>query len=351
MPFAPESLAEFLDADFDTIIDVRSPSEFAEDHVPGAVNLPVLSDEERARVGTIYVQDSPFRARKVGAALVASNAARHIEGPLAEKEGAWRPLVYCWRGGQRSGSFASILSQIGWRTEVVEGGYRRWRRLVNRALYEAPFPAPVVLLDGNTGTAKTDLLRRLERRGLQVIDLEGLANHKGSALGEQGTQPEQKGFETALAAEIARLDESRPVVLEAESSKIGRINLPPTVFSAMKAAPRLEIDAPVPARVAFLVEDYGAAVGNDDAFSERLDLLRPHQGHERVDEWQEMLRTGDLTGLATELITNHYDPRYAKVRQRIGGRVLQTLHADRLDDVGRETLADRIATLVNGLSR
>ena len=150
---------------------------------------------------------------------------------------------------------------------------------------------------------------------------------------------------------MARLDESRPVVLEAESSKIGRINLPPTVFSAMKAAPRIEIDAPVPARAAFLVKDYGDAVGNDDAFSERLDLLRPHQGHERVDEWQEMLRTGDLTGLATELITNHYDPRYAKVRQRIGGHVLQTLRAERLDDVGRETLADRIAELVSGLSR
>ncbi len=351
MPFAPESLKAFLDADVDAIIDVRSPSEYAEDHVPGAVNLPVLTDAERARVGTIYVQDSPFRARKVGAALVASNAARLIEGALAEMEGGWRPLVYCWRGGQRSGSFASILSQIGWRTEVVEGGYRRWRRLVNRTLYEEPFPTPVLLLDGNTGTAKTDLLRRLRHRGVQVIDLEGLANHKGSALGGQGAQPSQKAFETALATEMARLDESRPVLLEAESSKIGRLNLPPTLFSAMKAAPRIEIAAPVSARAAYLVADYGAAVAEDPAFSERLDLLRPHQGHDRVDEWQEMLRTEDLARLSTELIVHHYDPRYAKVRARIGGRILQTLKSHSLDVAAREALADQVAALVSGLSR
>ncbi len=350
MPFAPETLPAFLDAPHDMIIDVRSPSEFAEDHVPGAINLPVLSDDERSRVGTIYVQDSPFRARKVGAALVARNAARHIEGSLADMDGSWRPLIYCWRGGQRSGSFASILSQIGWRAEVVEGGYRRWRRLVNDTLYDTAFPAPIVLLDGNTGTAKTDVLQRLKRRGLQVIDLEGLANHKGSALGGQGDQPTQKTFETSLAVEIARLDTSRPVVLEAESSKIGRINLPPALFAAMKSAERVEIAAPVPARAEFLVEDYSGAVADAAAFSRRLDLLRPHQGHEVVDNWQRLLSSGDLHTLAGELITRHYDPRYAKVRGRVGGRILQTVHADRLDEPGRDALAEGIAGIVSGLS-
>ncbi len=198
-----ETLQAFCDAGFDTVIDVRAPSEFAEDHIPGAISLPVLSDAERADVGTIYVQDSPFKARKLGAALVARNAADHICGPLADKDGSWRPLVYCWRGGQRSNSFASILSQIGWRTEVVDGGYRTYRRLVVDLMHKSTLPHALILLDGNTGTAKTDLLLRLGQLGVQIIDLEGLAAHRGSLFGAvAGGQPSQKMFESRLAAAI-----------------------------------------------------------------------------------------------------------------------------------------------------
>ena len=173
-----------LDAlDFDAIIDVRSPAEYAEDHVPGAINLPVLSDAERAQVGTIYKQVSAFDARKIGAALVARNAALHLEGPLAALTGGWRPLVYCWRGGQRSGSFASILAQVGWRVTLLVGGYKSWRRLVVAEVQETPVRPPVVVLDGNTGSAKTDVLAAVAAAGGQVIDLEGLANHRGSLFG------------------------------------------------------------------------------------------------------------------------------------------------------------------------
>ncbi|MEL6172582.1 MAG: rhodanese-like domain-containing protein, partial [Pseudomonadota bacterium] len=129
------TLSDVIDHGFDTLVDVRAPGEFADDHVPGAVNLPVLDDAERARVGTIYKQDSPFRARKIGAALVARNAATHIEGPLADKDGGWRPLVYCWRGGQRSGAFGWMLKEIGWRADTLQGGYKTFRRLVVRVLY------------------------------------------------------------------------------------------------------------------------------------------------------------------------------------------------------------------------
>jgi tRNA 2-selenouridine synthase len=175
---------------FDDIIDVRAPLEFAEDHIPGAISLPVLDDAERAEVGTIYKQVSPFTARKVGAALVAKNASVHLQGPLAEKSGAWKPLVYCWRGGQRSGSFASILGQIGWRVDTIAGGYKAWRALVVKALYETPVASPVVVLDGNTGSAKTEVLLRLGAMGMQVIDLEGLARHRGSLFGHMpGGQP------------------------------------------------------------------------------------------------------------------------------------------------------------------
>ena len=179
----------------DTIIDVRSPAEFAQDHIPGAINLPVLSDAERAKVGTIYKQDSSFMARKIGAALVAQNAARHLMGPLADKPGGWQPLVYCWRGGQRSGSFATILDQIGWRVQLLQGGYRSYRRLVVEKMYDTPLPHKLTLIEGGTGTAKTRLLHHLGQAGAQVIDLEGLANHRGSLFGARdGGQPSRKRF-------------------------------------------------------------------------------------------------------------------------------------------------------------
>lgn len=309
-------ISDFLDTPYDTIIDVRTPSEYAEDHIPGAVNYPVLSDEERARVGTIYVQQSPFLARKVGGALVARNAAKHIDESLAEKSGAWQPLVYCWRGGQRSQSFASILAQIGWRTQVVEGGYKCWRRLVVKALYDASLPHRLVLLDGNTGTAKTDILNRVAARGGQVLDLEGLAHHRGSIFGASGTQPSQKGFESALAQALSRLDPNVPTLVEAESSRIGARAIPSALWSAMCAAPRVEVKAPLPARAAYLAVAY-ADIAKDTPALERLlaELVVPH-GHETVELWQNMARTGAYEGLAQALMAQHYDPRYAKSRSR-----------------------------------
>lgn len=344
MVFQPSSLGDFRAATFDTIIDVRAPSEFAEDHVPGAINLPVLSDEERARVGTIYVQDSPFKARKIGAALVAANAARHLEGPLAEKDGAWQPLVYCWRGGQRSGSFASILSQIGWRVETLGGGYQTYRRMVVEALYDKAFPTRVILLDGNTGTAKTEVLARLARADVQVIDLEGLANHRGSALGGQGDQPSQKAFETSLAQSVAELDPTRAVVIEAESSRVGQINLPPRLFEAMRAAPRLEINAPIEARAAYLCEAYADLLEDPAVLLERLSRLVRLQGRERVDTWSDMARAGEFEALAAALIEHHYDPRYAKGRARRGAETLaievETLDSDGIDAIVAQVIAE-----------
>ena len=349
MAFRITSLSDLNAADFDQIIDVRSPSEFAEDHLPGAISLPVLSDEERARVGTIYKQESPFKARKVGAALVAKNAAAHIEGPLAAHDGGWRPLVYCWRGGQRSGSFASILAQIGWRAEVVDGGYQSYRRAVVETLYEQDMQSRVVLLDGNTGTGKTDILTRLPALGVQVIDLEGRANHRGSALGARGNQPSQKAFESALAADIVALDPARPVVIEAESSRIGKLNLPPKVFEAMRAAPRIEVRASLEARAAYLARAYADVTTDPAELVARLEKLVRLQGRERVDGWVAMVKDGSFAPLAAELIQHHYDPRYAKVRARIGAERARVLEADRLDDEALDRLAEDVAQAVNAL--
>ncbi|PKP85375.1 MAG: tRNA 2-selenouridine(34) synthase MnmH [Alphaproteobacteria bacterium HGW-Alphaproteobacteria-2] len=333
----------------DEIIDVRSPAEFAEDHLPGAVNLPVLDDAERARVGTIYVQEEPFRARKIGAALVARNAARHIEGPLADRPGGWRPLVYCWRGGQRSGSFATILAQIGWRVSVLEGGYAAWRRLVVRALYQRALPFRVVLIDGDTCSGKTALLDGLAAAGYQVIDLEALANHRGSLLGPRaGGQPAQKRFETALAMQLAALSPDRPLILEAESSRIGDLRLPPALWAAMKAAPRLRLSAPLAERARHAVARYPDLLADAAALDARLGGLVPFHGHDRVEAWKAMAAAGAFEPLAAELMAAHYDPRYARQRERFGALAEERLTLDRLDAEG---LAMALPRAVAALAR
>lgn len=341
------SVNDVLNADFDTIIDVRAPSEFAEDHISGAINLPVLDDAERARVGTIYTQQSPFLARKLGAALVARNAAAHIEGPLAEKEGGWRPLVYCWRGGQRSNSFAIILRQIGWRVEVLDGGYKTWRRLVISMLHDTPLPHRLVLIDGNTGTAKTDLLHRVRALGGQVLDLEGLANHRGSIFGPMGGQPAQKGFESRLAEALSRLDPARPVLVEAESSRIGEVTLPARLWRAMCAAPRIDVRASLPARARYLAEAYADLTEDVPKMQARLDQLIPLQGHERVKTWREMAEEGAFAALAEALMGQHYDPRYEKSRARHAPDVIAEFDLGDLSIGARNDVAERIVSLLN----
>ncbi len=342
------SLADIYGHDFDAVIDVRSPSEFAEDHLPGAINLPVLSDDERAHVGTIYVQQSAFRARKTGAALVARNAARHIEGPLLQFDGGWRPLLYCWRGGQRSGSFAVILRQIGWRADTIEGGYKAYRRLVVSRLYKEAFPSPVVLLDGNTGTAKTEILGILAERGLQVIDLERLANHRGSVLGGFGTQPSQKTFESGLAAAVAGLDPGRPVVIEAESNRIGGLNIPAQVFCAMRGGRRLFLSAPIQARAEYLTKTYGDLVSETPKLLKGLEKLTKIQGKACVAEWSALAVAGEYEALASQLIETHYDPRYRKSRERHALSDDVELRTEGLSLPELTSLADRIVDIVNG---
>ena len=312
------ALSDLDDLPFDEVIDARSPTEYAEDHLPGAVNLPVLDDAERARVGTIYTRESRFAARKLGAALVARNVAGHLEAYLADKPARYRPLVYCWRGGQRSGAFATILGQIGWQVGVIEGGWRSYRRLVVRLLYEAAFPAPVRLIDGNTGTAKTAILQRVAELGGQVIDLEGLAAHRGSIFGQPpgAVQPSQKGFEGALAQAITRLDPSRPVLIEAESSRIGALRLPPKLWLAMCAARRLRIEAPLPARAAWLARAYADLIEDGDALGARLGALSQFHAKTRIAEWQVLAAEGRFEALAADLMQAHYDPRYARARAR-----------------------------------
>lgn len=348
MPVTLTSLTDLAALGFDDIIDARSPAEYAEDHVPGAISLPVLNDEERARVGTIYKQVNPFVAKKLGAALVSRNVAEHLLGPLADKPGGWRPLVYCWRGGQRSGSFAIILSQIGWRAETLVGGYKTWRGLVVREVYDTPVRAPMVVLDGNTGSAKTEILNLLPARGVQVIDLEGLANHRGSLFGAMGPQPSQKAFEGRLARALAALDPARPVVVEAESSKIGDCRLPPEIWKAMTRAPRVALTATPADRARYLTRAYADMVADGARLTQVIESMRPMHAAEVIAEWQAMAGAGAFDILAESLMARHYDPRYAKHRARMAVRVME-VEAGPLTPDALGAAADRVAAAVGKL--
>lgn len=336
------ALTQVLDpalAGFDTIIDLRAPLEFAEDHLPGAINLPVLDDDERAQVGTIYKQINPFEARKLGAALLAANTARHLLGPLAGKPGGWRPLVYCWRGGMRSGGFATILQQIGWRVTRLQGGYKSWRHQVVSRVQDIGFPSPVIVLDGNTGSAKTQILHRLAARGHQVIDLEGLAQHRGSLFGAVADgQPSQKLFEGRLAAAIESLDPERPVWVEGESSRIGRVTIPAAVWRGICTGRRLHLSVPLPERAAYTARAYADLIADPVHLEQLLHRLRPLHSSALIDEWRTYLHAADWVGLAEGLLRHHYDPRYERHRARYTAAGQRRVMVDSLHDLERVAL-------------
>ncbi|MBV9892412.1 MAG: tRNA 2-selenouridine(34) synthase MnmH, partial [Rhizobacter sp.] len=297
---------------FDTIVDARSPAEYAEDRLPGAVNWPSLDDDERAIVGTEYKQVSPFAARKRGAALVARNVAAHVERHVADRPPDWTPLVYCWRGGKRSGALATVLDQIGFRVHVLDGGYRAFRRAVVAELEQLPTRLAWRVVCGPTGAGKSRLLAEIARRGGQLLDLEAIANHRGSVLGlvPGSAQPTQKAFDTSLWHALRALDPARPVFVESESKKIGELHLPASLVERMRASPCLWLELPVEARVALLLEEYDFFVADVDAFCARLDALRTLRGNALVDDWQEAARGGRVAEVVRALLDVHYDPIY-----------------------------------------
>ncbi len=334
---------------FDAIIDARSPAEFAEDHIPGAVNCPVLDDEERAIVGTLYAQQGAFEARRVGGAMVAANLARHLAGPLADKPAAWRPLVYCWRGGMRSGSMVQWLRLVGWDAQQLAGGYKSFRRHVLVQIEQLAPRLQLRVLVGATGSAKTRVLHALARQGAQVLDLEGLARHKGSLLGALPgvPQPSQKHFETQLARDLEGFDLDRPVYVEGESARIGRISLPVPLVQRLRAAHCIELDAPAEERLAFLLRDY-AYLGDDRAaLAERMAQLTELHGRESTARWQAWAQAGELAPLFRELMLLHYDPHYGRSQSRNFAQWAQRqpLAAPDLSAAGVDALAQAVRAL------
>jgi tRNA 2-selenouridine synthase len=299
---------------FDELIDVRTPSEFALDHIPGACNLPVLSNDERAEVGTLYKQVSSFTARKLGAALVAANIAAHLQGPLRDKPRGWRPLVYCWRGGQRSRSLAHVLREIGWDACQLEGGYKAFRRAVVADTPELAQRFEWQVICGMTGSGKSRLLQTLAELGAQALDLEGLAVHRGSVLGGLPTapQPTQKMFESLLWQRLRQLDPARPVFVESESKKIGALQVPQGLLDCMWQSGCIRVDTALPARVELLKQEYVHFLRDPDCLGQQLDRLQPLHGQAVIERWKAQARAGEWDALVEELLLRHYDPTYGR---------------------------------------
>jgi len=332
--------------EFDEIIDVRTPAEFAEDHIPGAVNCPVLSDAERVAVGTLYRQVSPFEARKMGAALVARNIAQHLETHFRDRPKSWKPLVYCWRGGQRSGAMCIVLAQVGWAARQLEGGYKAYRRDVLEQLDALPRRLAFQVVCGPTGSGKSRLLAALASCGRQVLDLEALARHRGSVLGRlpERQQPNQKQFDSALLQALQRLDPAQPVYVEAESNRIGSIALPEALSAAMHAGSCLLLETSLETRIAALLEDYRHYLVDPEMLIGHLQALHRFHGGKCLEHWTALIRAGDFATLAAELLELHYDPGYLRATTRHYPGLGQARHL-RLDSLAPDALREVAATL------
>ena len=337
----------FPDLDsFDTIIDARSEGEFALDHIPGAINCPVLNDEERIRVGTLYKQVDAFEAKKVGAPLVAHNIARHIDSLFADKPRDWKPLVYCWRGGNRSGSMAHILAKIGWPVVQLDGGYKAYRAYVSEAL-ENPPAVDFRVICGTTGSGKSRLLETLEQVGAQVLDLERLAAHRGSVLGHlpDEPQPTQKMFESRIWDKLRHFDLDKPVFVESESKKVGNLRVPDAVMEHMRASPCIALTLSRPNRVRLLMEDYQHFARNADALNGQLEHLVQLHGRVKIDNWHAMAKAGAMPELVDQLLVEHYDPAYLRSIDR---NFVQYGKAQVLElaDIGREDFVNAARALM-----
>ena len=319
MPAPIEKITNWRDPRIDEIIDVRSPAEFADDHIAGAINLPVFSNEERAHIGTIYKQQSAFMARREGAALVSANVAKHIQTHLSDRPENWRPLIHCWRGGQRSRAFAHICGEIGWASFLLDGGYKSYRNAVLDGLARAPKTITLCIISGATGSGKTHLLHALKKAGAQILDLEGLANHKGSLLGAipDSPQPSQRLFESRLFDAIDALDPAKVTFIEAESSRVGNVSLPKALWHQMAEATMIELTTATPARLSLLKQDYTHLMRPDSHdLAKLISGMTARHGYEVTKTWQDALAREDYETFISALLNDHYDPAYQKASSR-----------------------------------
>ncbi|MEK0429195.1 MAG: hypothetical protein RL001_1722 [Pseudomonadota bacterium] len=343
---AGEALSDM--AAFDTVIDVRSESEFALDHVPGAVNCPVLHDDERVKVGTLYKQDSPFKAKKIGAAIVARNIASHLEAHFSDHPKSWRPLVYCWRGGNRSGAMAHILAKIGWSAVQLEGGYKAYRQHMITQIDEMAMRFRFQVVCGTTGSGKSRLLGTLAAMGAQVLDLEKLAAHRGSLLGSLPgePQPTQKMFESQIWQTLRQFNPERWVYVESESKKIGNLRVPEKLMESMRASACIRINISDANRVQLLIQDYPHLATDMAQLMSQLEHLTPLHGRQKIDAWRALAELGNIPALVEALLTQHYDPAYLKSINRNFSGYQKALPVN-MQDISAAAFASAAAILLS----
>ena len=319
---------------YDTIIDVRSPSEFEIDHIVGAINCPILYDDERQKVGTIYKQISSFKAKIIGSSLSAKNIASHIEKEFLEKKGSWKPLIYCWRGGQRSKAFSIVLSEVGWRTYQLSGGYKEYRNDIIKYLDNTGMKLKIILVSGKTGSAKTRILQSIKDQGGQILDLEGLARHKGSLLGSIPNlkQPSQKLFESLLFYEINKLNLKKNIFIEAESSKVGNVHIPKSIWSNMILSKRIEVVADVNTRAKFLIDDYHYMCKNPILIEPMIKGLKSRLSNDLIDSWKKLIDKKKWFELTKSFLENHYDSSYSSNTIKNDRKVLKEVRATTLNN-------------------
>ena len=325
------------------IIDVRSPSEFKIDHIPGSINIPILNDEERHKVGTTYKQVNPFKAKILGASLISKNISKFLNTVLSNKKGSWSCLIYCWRGGQRSRSLAIILNEIGWRVKILKGGYKSYRKKIINELKVMP-KFDFKIIQAQTGTAKTKILDNLNSLNAQVLDLERLAKHRGSLLGKEikESQPSQKYFETLIHENLNKLNPSKPVFLESESSKIGDLHLPIKLWEKLNLSERILLKAPVRKRVEFLINEYKHLTDDPSLIKPFINGMKGRYSNAKIKYWSELIENKSWDDFVQNILEIHYDPMYVYSEKKHFEKIKFNLNLSNLDKLSIDNTAKKI---------